>query len=161
MVGLIQENRLRLDRNHEVDLLFLDTAVDFIRVYADKTHHGKEEDILFRRCDDKEMSPEDTQLMNELIDEHRQTRKMVGELAEARQKYAQGEDTGNAIREKLNDLAWIYPQHIEKEDAVFFPRSEWYFTEEELEKMLESFWEFDRKMIHRKYQSVVAAWKRD
>jgi len=28
---------------------FIDAAVDFIRTYADRCHHGKEEDILFRQ----------------------------------------------------------------------------------------------------------------
>ena len=27
---------------------FVDAVVDFIRVYADRTYHGREEDILFR-----------------------------------------------------------------------------------------------------------------
>jgi hemerythrin-like domain-containing protein len=44
---------------------------------------------------------------------------------------------------------------IEKEDKVFFPASRVYFSEEEDQAMLAEFWEFDRKMIHEKYQSVV------
>ena len=31
-----------------VDPVFIDTAVDFIHTYADRCHHGKEEDILFK-----------------------------------------------------------------------------------------------------------------
>ena len=27
--------------------IFVETIVDFIKTYADRTHHGKEEDILF------------------------------------------------------------------------------------------------------------------
>lgn len=29
------------------DPVFVDTVVDFIKTYADRTHHGKEENILF------------------------------------------------------------------------------------------------------------------
>jgi len=46
-------------------------------------------------------------------------------------------------------------QHIKKEDAVFFPNTEKYFTADELDRMLEEFWEFDRKMIHEKYRKLV------
>jgi hemerythrin-like domain-containing protein len=49
----------------------------------------------------------------------------------------------------------FYPKHIEKEDKVFFPASRAYFSEEEDQTMLAEFWEFDRLMIHEKYQSVV------
>jgi hypothetical protein len=38
---------------------------------------------------------------------------------------------------------------------MFFPSSRNYFTDEEDQAMLAKFWEFDRKMIHEKYKSVV------
>ncbi len=34
----------RIEKTQSIDPYFVDTAVDFIRVYADRTHHGKEED---------------------------------------------------------------------------------------------------------------------
>ncbi|MFX1314105.1 MAG: cation-binding protein, partial [Promethearchaeota archaeon] len=36
--------------------IFIDNVVDFIRTYADQTHHGKEEDILFRELYKKNIS---------------------------------------------------------------------------------------------------------
>ena len=45
-----------------VDPVFIDTAVDFIRTYADRCHHGKEEDLLFEALAAKEIfsrAPED------------------------------------------------------------------------------------------------------
>ena len=47
--------RFRLEKNLppvEVDPVFIDTAVDFIRTYADRCHHGKEEDLLFKALPD-------------------------------------------------------------------------------------------------------------
>ena len=58
------------------------------------------------------------------------------------------------IVEILLWLADFYPVHIRKEDKEFFPESEKYFNKEELEAMLETFWFFDRSMIHEKYQSI-------
>ncbi|MFH0960358.1 MAG: hypothetical protein V1897_16825 [Pseudomonadota bacterium] len=52
-------------------------------------------------------------------------------------------------------LVEFYPEHITKEDKVFFPRSENYLSEKEQETMLQEFWEFDQRMIHDKYRSVV------
>jgi hypothetical protein len=43
---------------------------------------------------------------------------------------------------------------------VFFPSSRNYFSDEEDQAMLEEFWEFDRKMIHEKYKSVVEGLER-
>ena len=53
-----------------VDTAAIDTAVDFIRTYADRCHHGKEEDILFRRLADKDLDPQLAGVMADLIDEH-------------------------------------------------------------------------------------------
>ena len=49
----------------------------------------------------------------------------------------------------------FYPQHIEKEDKVFFPAATKHLSDKEQQTMLEAFWEFDRKMIHEKYKMVV------
>ena len=35
--------------NSEYDIDDFPRIIDFVRTYADKHHHGKEEDILFRR----------------------------------------------------------------------------------------------------------------
>jgi len=43
---------------------------------------------------------------------------------------------------------------------VFFPSSRAYFTDEEDQAMLAEFMEFDQKMIHEKYKSVVEKFER-
>jgi hemerythrin-like domain-containing protein len=49
----------------------------------------------------------------------------------------------------------FYPEHIEKEDKLFFPAYMKYFSDEEDQLMLEKFYEFDREMIHEKYRFVL------
>ena len=155
MISIIKQKIQQIKTTGKADLIFIDAAVDFIRIYADKTHHGKEEDILFRDCDKKNMSKEDKKIMNELIEEHLYGRKIVAELVEAKEKHMKGIDTLNTIVEKLTDLTEFYPGHIVKEDKIFFPDSEKYFSETELNKMLREFREFDETMIHKKYKLVV------
>ena len=107
----------------------MDIAVDFIRVYADRTHHGKEEDILFRELKNKPLSAEDRRVMNELIEEHVFGRQTTKALVEANTRYRNGDETALAdIADKLQTLIEFYPKHIEKEDKVFFPSSRTYFT---------------------------------
>ena len=59
------------------------------------------------------------------------------------------------IAANFKTLTEFYPKHIEKEDKIFFPSTRTYFTEEEDQAMLAGFWEFDRKMIHEKYKTLV------
>jgi len=142
--------------SHAIDPLFVDTAVDFVRTYADRTHHGKEEDILFRDLRRRQLSSEDRRVMDELMAEHTFGRQTVKELVAANTRYRQGDaEAYPVVAAKLGTLVTFYPQHIEKEDKVFFPAARAYLTDEEDQAMLAEFWEFDRKMIHEKYKAVV------
>jgi hemerythrin-like domain-containing protein len=156
MISTIKDVLVQIESTQEVDPLFVDTAVDFIRTYADQTHHGKEEDILFRDLGKRALSAEDQQVMKELIEEHIFGRQTTKALVEANTRYRKGNKSALAdIVDKLRTIIDFYPKHIEKEDKVFFPAYMAYFTDEEDQAMLAEFWEFDRKMIHEKYRSVV------
>lgn len=156
MIALVGEESDRIRREREADPIFIDTAVDFIRTYADRTHHGKEEDILFRDLAKKDLSQDDQELMDELVHEHVVARETVVELVEAKERYVAGdEDVLDTVLEKLDALVEMYPEHIRKEDEDFFLPSMDYFSEEEQDAMLEEMWEFDRGMIHETYESEV------
>jgi len=141
---------------NKVNPLFVDIAVDFIRMYADRTHHGKEEDILFRDLSKKELSPNHAKIMDELVEEHVWARTRVGKLVDAKNQYVEGNiKILDEIVKLMSELTKFYPKHIEKEDKHFFIPVMKYFSAEEQENMLLEFWEFDKSLIHEKYQKVV------
>jgi hemerythrin-like domain-containing protein len=145
-----------IEKNKKVNPLVIDIAVDFVRTYADRTHHGKEEEILFRDLAKKELPPELKKIMQALLDEHVWGRKTTAALVAAKVEYLKGDTEKLAqIIELARQLGNFYPKHIEKEDKHFFYPCQEYFNKEEQEKMLAEFWEFDRKMIHEKYNKVV------
>jgi hemerythrin-like domain-containing protein len=146
----------KVSKGKKLEILYLDTIVDFVQVYADRTHHGKEEDILFRELKNKQLTNEDLRIMDELVNEHILARKIVKELVEAKNKFiANDYYQEKVILEKLDNLVKLYPGHILKEDKIFFPSVMKYLNKEEQEKMIDEMWEFDRKMIHEKYRMVV------
>ncbi|MBU2540889.1 MAG: hemerythrin domain-containing protein [Candidatus Omnitrophica bacterium] len=156
MIRVMQANLETVNKEGKVDPSFADTAVDFIRTYADRCHHGKEEDILFRDLAKKEISDEHQRIMQELIEEHRMGRNNVKKLVEAKEKYVQGnKDALKDIVSNMEILVKFYPKHIEKEDKRFFIPCMDYFTDAEKDAMLNEMYEFDRNMIHEKYNKVV------
>ena len=141
-----------------VDPVFIDVAVDFIRTYADHCHHGKEEDILFAELARKELPPDLKKIMDELIEEHKVAREYTKELVKAKEDYLREEpEAVNHILFLLDKLTAMYPNHIHKEDQHFFISSMAYFTQEEKDAMLARMWEFDRQLIHEKYEGTVSA----
>jgi hemerythrin-like domain-containing protein len=158
MISVIKNTLSQIEATQKIDPVFVDTAVDFIRIYADRTHHGKEEDILFRDLKMKDLSNNDRRVMNELIEEHIFARETTKKLIEGNGRYKNGDESSlTDIVHNLHTLANFYPKHIEKEDKAFFPASREYFSEHEDQVMLDKFREFDRKMIHEKYKAVVEA----
>lgn len=156
VVALMERTVAGIESTGEVDALLVDAIVDFIATYADRTHHGKEEDILFRELDKKHLSEGDRTLMEQLLEDHRVGRTSTRALADARARYCSGDDPALAdVVAGLKALIALYPQHIEKEDKVFFPGTRKYLSDEEDQAMLEEFWEFDRRMIHDKYRAVI------
>jgi hemerythrin-like domain-containing protein len=160
MIGIIKHTLSKIEKEEKIDPVFVDTTVDFIRTYADRTHHGKEEDILFRELGKRDLSEEDKLLMNDLIEEHMLGRKTTQKLVEANNRYRNSDKSALAeIVSNLRLLADFYPKHIKKEDKIFFPSARSYFSEQEDQAMLNEFWEFDRKMIHEKYISLVQSFE--
>jgi hemerythrin-like domain-containing protein len=156
MVVLISTELKHIETTGKIDSLFITTAVDFFRFYADRTHHGKEEDILFKALENKVLAPELRRIMNELVAEHVIARQAVRAVSDAVSAYDAGVPGAlEKIIENLNALVQLYPKHIEKEDKHFFYPVQEYFSEKEQTDMLQAFWEFDRKMIHEKYLKVV------
>jgi len=161
MIRVMQANLENIRKEGKVDPAFVDTAVDFIRTYADRCHHGKEEDILFRDLAKKKMPEEYRRIMQELIEEHKMGRNNVKKIVEAKEKYAQGNrDALSDIVSNMEKLINFYPKHIEKEDKHFFIPCMNYFTEQERDAMLNEMSEFDGNMIHEKYGKIVERYEK-
>lgn len=156
MIKLMEKEVSRIGTENKVNPEFIETVIHFIRTYADRCHHGKEEDILFRELKKKEISKEHRKTMQELIEEHDWGRKTTAKLVDANNRYMQGdEDALPVILVSIQDLIEFYPTHIEKEDKHFFLPVMEYFTEEEKDAMLAEGFEFDSNLLHEEYETSV------
>jgi hemerythrin-like domain-containing protein len=157
MIEVISREVDQFSRGKQPEPVFIDTMVDFIRTYADRTHHGKEEEIMFKTLAEKKMKPEDKKVMQELIKEHELGRAMVRAIVESYKKFTEAKKQEDFVLliKNMKFLTQFYPIHIEKEDKVFFPACLQYLTKEDQQQMLAQFNDFDRQMIHEKYEAVV------
>jgi hemerythrin-like domain-containing protein len=157
MIRIVKMKLEEFKRTNDPDEAFIDSLVDFIRTYADQTHHGKEEDILFRELKKKQLSTEHKKIMEELIQDHANGRKATSQLEEAKTLYFSGKKEALSVMlEKMEFLVNLYPQHIEKEDQRFFQPVMKYFSPAEQDRLLDEEHLFDRRMIHRKYSQLVS-----
>ena len=159
MVGLVGREVNRLSGGGTPEPRFLTDAVEFFRSYADRCHHGKEEEILFKELETRELEPALAATMAELVEEHKEGRRLVGRLEASRDAWL-GEAPGakEEMVTALKSLAAFYPGHIEKEDKHFFHPVMEYLSREEMDAMLERFHEFDRGLVHELYGRRVDDW---
>lgn len=158
MIALLGREAKRIRATGKADTDFVLAGIEFIRLYADRSHHGKEEEILFRELKTKPLSAKHRLVLEELEAEHVQGRKAVARLATVRERVIKGEAA--AIRDLaalLEDLAKFYPAHIEKEDRDFFLPCMDYFTEDERARLLEEEETFDRNLLTAHFEGLLDA----
>ena len=123
---------------------------------ADRTHHGKEEDILFRELAQKPLSTEDKNIMNKPVEDHVFVRKTVGTLFDANTSFIKrNKGSIKEIISTLEKLVALYPRYIYVEEKEFFYPCMEYFSREEQDDMLQEFWEFDQKMIYERHIEIM------
>lgn len=117
----------------------------FFRGFADATHHGKEEDILFRRMIERGM-PREAGPLAVMLDEHELGRSHVKALA------ALGSGPGaldaqatQSLVEQAGAFVPLLRMHILKEDQVLYPMAENLLTPAEMEAMDAEFEAFDAR----------------
>jgi hemerythrin-like domain-containing protein len=153
----VAEGRVEgMRRDGRGDPVFVEQVVGFVRAYADRCHHGKEEDILFRDLAGRDLDPDLRRIMEELLREHMEGRQLVRELEDANRRYKQGDQEAlGQVTALLTKLASFYPLHIAKEDKTFFYPCMELFSKQEKDAMLEEFWDFDRRLIHEQNEKLV------
>lgn len=124
MIALVEHNTTLLEDGKFRNWQFYLDAVDFIRNYADRFHHAKEEDVLFIELIKNGM-PEKQSPIEAMHMEHDQGRAHVRAMEEAAQKALDGE-LGQAavIAEHAKSYAALLRGHIEKEDDILYPLAE-------------------------------------
>lgn len=108
----------RIENGGETDKKFMEQTIDFIRNYADKFHHAKEEDILFEamltNVDCLHCNP-----IPVMLYEHQDGREFVGKLENALK-----ENDKNGVIENARGYCYLLQNHIYKEDNILYPMAE-------------------------------------
>src|SRR3989338_7910024 len=104
--GVIE--KLDIETKEGADLVL--DGIYFIRLYADRFHHAKEEDILFKYFD------ENLDIIKTMHEDHEAGRAHVKVIIEALEKKDK-----KAVIEHLNGYKDLLTEHIKKEDEILYP----------------------------------------
>jgi len=137
----------RLESSEGVDPDDLDRTVEFIQVFADRCHHGKEEDLLFPAMEEAGI-PREGGPIGVMLAEHDMGRSYVRAMAKAVGDYRAGDGKAPALFvENARNYISLLAQHIDKEDFILFPMAEGHLSREKQDELLQGFELVERERI--------------
>nr|WP_315020106.1 hemerythrin domain-containing protein [uncultured Aminipila sp.] len=161
MLLVIRKYCYKVLKNEDINYEDFFALIDFVRNYADKHHHGKEEKLLFDRMM-KELGPTAEKFIrNGMLVEHDFGRMHMQELEIAVNKVIDGDDEAkldliaNAI-----SYTHLLHRHIDKEDNVVYQFAKKNLSQEVQEILEQECSQFEQdardKNIQAKYVDMIA-----
>jgi hemerythrin-like domain-containing protein len=132
--------------------------LEFLKVFVDKCHHGKEEDLLFPALEAAGM-PKDGPI-TVMLQEHAMGRTYVKTISEAFASYSKGDKSPSEnIVQNARAYISLLTAHIEKENNVLFVMADNLLSEEEQDRLLEGFERIEEERIgigkHEEFHGLI------
>ncbi len=126
--------------------------IGFLKEFADKCHHGKEEGLLFPAMIGAGI-PDRNGPIGVMMGEHERGRQLIRDMEEATSVHPDREKFAQAAREYIS----LLKTHIHKENKILFPMAERVLSEEQLEHLFGGFEEHEEKVIgHARHEELHA-----
>jgi hemerythrin-like domain-containing protein len=133
----------------------LAAMIDFLRLFADKCHHGKEEGILFPAME-KYGIPKDGGPIGQMLIEHEKGREFIRGMSIA---IATDEINKESFLQNAHGYIDLLRAHINKENTILFPMGDRAIPEAEQITILEAFETHERTVmgpgIHEKLHAML------
>lgn len=149
----------KLNSGQAVPPEHLEQLVDFIRTFADRCHHGKEEDLLFVEME-KAGVPKEGGPIAVMLVEHDQGRGYVRGMAEAIPGYKAGDPAAaRKFAQNAHNYIGLLTQHIDKEDNILYVIADMHLSDEQQACLLEGFDRVEMERIgpgkHEEYHHML------
>jgi hemerythrin-like domain-containing protein len=137
----------RLDAGTAVDPADLEGSVDFIRVFADRCHHAKEEGHLFPEME-KAGIPRERGPIGVMLADHVEGRKHVAAMAGAIPGIRKGDRAAAAaFAAGARGYGQLLTGHIFKEDQILYPMADARLTSEQQSRLESCFADVEKNIV--------------
>jgi hemerythrin-like domain-containing protein len=139
---ILERMNLQISAGTNPDINDVSDFIGFLREFADKCHHGKEEGILFPTME-KAGLPGHEGLLAALLSEHAKGREWIEAMDAALLSGFKASEFTTAARGYMDLLR----AHVEKENNILFPMAERMLTTTQLDALYDAFEEHEAKVI--------------
>lgn len=139
MLDVTEEVARRLDGGESVPGETLGGLLEFFRLFADRCHHGKEEELLFPLLEKKGL-PRAGGPIGVMLHEHEDGRALVGQMAAAGEACSKGDAAARGRwAEAARGYSGLLRQHIFKENNILFMLAENLLSDAEQAELARAF----------------------
>jgi len=147
MLQILEKICDKLESKEKVDPKHLEQILEFIKIFADKCHHGKEEELLFPAME-KVGIPKEGGPIGMMLEEHNMGRGYVKGMGNGIVKYTMGDyQAGLVIAENAQNYITLLAEHIDKENNILYPMTDIHLAEKDQKELLEGFEKIERERI--------------
>jgi len=147
MLKIMEAACKKLEAGEDVSKDDLNDMVKFIKEFADKSHHLKEEDLLFPAMEEVGI-PREGGPIGVMLSEHTMGRDYVKGISMGIEEYAKGNTSAaNQIIENARNYSSLLSNHIYKEDNILYPMAEMRISKEKHNDLLKEFERVDSEKI--------------
>ena len=140
-LDILEKIAIDFEAGREINLDHLNGIMEFLTIFVDKCHHGKEEKVLFPAMV-KAGVPDHGGPVGMMLLEHEEGRKYIRGMKSSLAAIGQGsKDDGQIFVQNAMSYKKLLTQHIYKEDTVLYPMAEQRITETQQADIIE---EYDR-----------------
>ncbi len=137
----------RLESRKSVNAEHLDMIAEFMQIYIDKCHHGKEEFLLFPALKETGATKE-SGIIEELLAEHVSGSNCVKQFIEDSNDYKKSKDgASNQMTKNIRTYIEMLNKHIDKEDTVLYPLADQHLPAMVQGELMWRFEQFEEEVI--------------
>ena len=130
----------------DLNIDHLVNIIEFFKIFVDKCHHGKEEDLLFPAMEQAGIPRQGP--IGVMLAEHEKGRGYVKAINAALEKYQTGDKSAAVeLTENAEEYMDLMLSHIDKEDNVLYPMGDQRFSKEKDEELYGEFEKIEEERI--------------
>ena len=165
MLAVLESAAGRLEAGERVRPDVFREALDFVRNFADRCHHGKEEENLFPRLEELGV-PREGGPLGVMLSEHDEGRAFIGAIAAAVDAYEGGDESAaHTIAGSARGYVELLHGHILKEERVLFPMADQVLSADDQRSLEESFERIETEVmgpgVHERYHRMLDELERE
>jgi len=147
MLQILQAVSNQCGRGESMHPEHLAGIMEFLTVFVDKCHHGKEEEFLFPALEAAGV-PREGGPIGVMLSEHEQGRKLVAQIKNATSRYTSGDQKSAAdVQLTIRQYVDLLTQHIEKENQILFAMADARLDSNKDRELFEAFEQLEKERI--------------